>query len=212
MIDIIPKALYPLVPQAPGVPDLLRNAVQILDTATLGYLGLGDALGNLIGVPLTQWGVFNSNGQRIADYDSVFATAYRDEAIISDYPLEDGAFASYNKVEQPYDIAVTLHCGGSADRRGRFLAALHAARRSLELHSVLTPSKTHTNINWIGIDTRHEATAGANMEIVTLMGREVRNTAQAAYSEPQSEAAFRELDRGQLQPIPDTTIDLSNVV
>lgn len=211
-INIIPKALYPLVPKAPGVPALLRSGAQILDTATLGYLGIGDALNSIIGYPNTEWGVFNPKGAIFADYDSFNAMGYNNESSVSDYPVEQGGFASYNKVDAAYDMIVTLHCGGGADRRAKFLQACENARASLDTYSVLTPEKTYRNINFVDLQYRREETNGAYLLIVTLVGREIRNNTRADYSEPKATSAFKELDQGQLQPIDDVTIDTSGVV
>lgn len=201
-IDLIPKSLYPLVPNAPGVPALLRSGAQILDTATLGYLGIGNALNSIIGYPKTEWGVFDPSGSIFADYDSFNALqTYNNEASISDYPVENGGFASYNKVDSPFDIVATLHCGGNTDRRARFLQACENARASLDLYSVLTPERTFRNVNFVGLNMRRETTNGANMLIITLIGREVRQNTSANYSQPKSESAATVLDQGQLQPI-----------
>lgn len=212
-IITIPKALYPLVPMAPGVPALLRSAATLADTLTLGYLGIGDALNNIIGYPVVEWGLFDPSGKLFAQYDSFMAMpAYANEASISDYPVENGGFASYNKVDNPFDIVVTLACGGSVERRGAFKQACENARASLGMYSILTPEKTYRNVNIIGLNERREERSGVNMIIMTLIGREVRQNTSAAYSEPKSAAAFRALDQGQLQPIPDVNFDASGVV
>lgn len=211
-IDIVPKSLYPLVPQAAGVPQLLRSVAQLADTTTLGYLGIGDALNSVIGYPPVEWAVFNSKGEIFATYDSFFAFDYSNTATISDYPIEKGSFTSYNKVDLPYDIRVTLHCGGSTERRAAFVQACENARASLDMYSILTPEKTYRNINFIGIDKGSTSGEGVNIAIVHLLGKEVRDNTSAQYSEPKSAAAFKSLDQGQLQPIDDVTIDTSGVV
>lgn len=206
-IDPIPRALYPLVPKAPGVPAVLRAAATLADTVTLGYLGLSDSLNNLIGSEPVKWGVFDSNGAPIADYDSFISLDYQNQASISKYPVELGGFNSYNKVESPYDILVILSCAGSEDRRATFQSKIEAARKSLQLYSVFSPTKTYPNVNITTVAIRQELTEGANVTRAILSCEEVRQRAQADYSSP-----LNTLDNGQVQTVDDPTIDTSGVV
>lgn len=210
-IPTVPKSLYPLVPKAAGVPNVLRSGAQLLDTLTLGYLGIGDALADVIGTEPTRWGVFDSNGGKLADYDSVVAIDYRNDSKISDYPVESGGFASYNKVDNPYDVRVTLACGGSDDRRAAFLAAVQSARRALQLFTVLTPDATFQSCNIETLDYTRRITEGANMVYVQLGLREVRQTANAAYSTPRDPSGYDPQSKGQIQILSPDIYDFSGV-
>lgn len=204
-MDIIPKALYPLVPNAPGVPALLRNGVKVLDTLTLGVFGLSGALDSLIGAEPVQWGVFSQKtGLPVALADSVVSMDYRNGSRISDYPVEQGAFASYNKVATPYDVKVRMTCGGSQARRGDFVAAIEAASRSLDLYLVLTPERSYPSANIEAWEYRREVNNGAGMIIADLYLREVRETATAAFSTPKAPAAADLQAQGQVQTFPVT--------
>lgn len=210
-LDIIPKPLYPVVPQALGVPALLRSGATVLDTITLGYLGATDALNSIIGAPAVRWTVFDSNGKSIADYDSVLAFGYQNEARISDYPVEQGQFASYNKTDNPYDVMVTFTCGGSEARRTAFLAALESARSSLQTYTVTTPEYSYRNVNFVGIRTQRTVTNGATLLTVEMVGREVRNTTSATYSEPKSLSGYPTTEQGMIRGVDDPTFDASGV-
>jgi len=208
-ISIVPKALYPFVPQAAGVPALLRSGAAILDTLTFGQLGIADALGDIIGTGLESWGIFNSDGDPVADYDSIFSLDYDNQTKISDYPVELGGFASYNKVNNPYDIGIIITCGGSADRRADCLTALQLAKDSTDLYSVFTPTDTILDANIVGIGYSSRAEAGATLLSVRLTLREVRQTGQATMSAPQSPSAFLPQAQGQVQTVDDTQIDVT---
>lgn len=210
-IDLIPKSLYPFVPQALGVPALLRGGAQILDSITLGALGIGDALTAIIGAEPVKWGVFDTNGNPVADYDSVYATAYQNESRISDYPVEQGAFAAYNKVDNPFDVMVTLNCGGDEARRAAFLAACESVRKSLDLYAVMTPEYTFQNVNFTGINYQRSVRDGAYMVSVQLIGREVREK-NAAYSSPQDPGASDTVESGMVQSVDDPTLTVAGVV
>lgn len=211
-LDLIPKSLYPLVPQAPGVPPLLRNVARIIDSATLGYLGVSDALNGIIGAPAVRWTVFDDAGKSIADYDSVLAFGYQNEARISDYPVEQGQFASYNKTDAPYDVMVTFTCGGSEERRTAFLSALEAARESLQVYTVTTPEYSYRNVNFVGMRTQRSVREGATLLTVEMVGRELRNTTSATYSPPKSDAGYSTIEQGLIQTVDDPTFDVTGVV
>lgn len=202
--DIIPKSLYPVVPQALGVPALLRSGAQLLDTVTLGYLGASDALNSIIGSEPIKWGIFDNGGNLIGDYDSVLAVGYQNDSRISDYPVEQGQFASYNKVDNPFDVNVKLICGGSENRRATFLAACEMVRKSLQGYSVITPTATYQNVNFTSISTENTTQEGANIAIVTLTGREIRNTPTASYSDS--------TNLGAVQTVDDPNFDASGIV
>ncbi len=211
-IPVIPRSLYPVVPDLPGVPALLRSGARILDTITMGRFGFGDKLDALIGAEPVKWGVFSPGQIEIASYDSVFAVGIQNESHISDYPLEQGAFASYNKVETPFDVTVTLTCGGTEERRATFLSDLEEARHGLSLYSVMTPERTYENVNFVSLNIQRSTREGANMIIAQLVGREVREKASAAYSQPKEPAAQETVFTGQVQIISDPTFDATGVV
>jgi len=211
-IDLIPKALYPLVPQVAGVPALLRGGAAILDTLTFGKIGFGKALDDIIGADPSKWGVFDEQGQPIADYDSVFTVDYTNAAKISNFPVEDGGFTSYNKVATPYDIEVVLNCGGSDARRSTCLTALQLARDSIDLYSIFTPLDTILNANCVNLSYRHSATEGATILTAHMQFQEVRKTASSTYAAPKFPNAFDPQSGGQLQPVDDQTLDTSGMV
>lgn len=211
-IDIIPKSLYPLVPQAPGVPPLLRNVARIIDTVTLGYLGVSDALNGIIGAPAVKWAVFDDSGTPIADYDSVLAFGYQNEFRISDYPVEQGQFASYNKTNNPFDVVVTFTCGGSDERRTAFLTALENAKESLQTYTVTTPDYSYRNVNFVGIRTQRNSREGVTLLTVEMAGREIRNTGVSTFPTPKSDAGYPIVEQGMIQTVDDPNFDDSGVV
>lgn len=208
-IDLIPKPLYPLVPQVAGVPALLRGGAAIFDTLTFNTIGFGDALGDVIGTDPSKWGVFDDQGTPIADYDSVFSVDYTNNSRVSNFPVEEGGFTSYNKVATPYDVEVILNCGGSPARRSACLTALQLARDSVDLYSIFTEIDTILNANCVNLSYRHAAEEGAAILTARLQFLEVRNTATANFTNPKVPNAFDPQSGGQLQPVEDQTIDTS---
>jgi hypothetical protein len=186
-MDLIPKPLYPLVPNAAGVPAVLRSGARIIDGATGGLLGLSGAMDTLLGTSTEQWGIFSpSSGQSIAIADSVISIQYRNESRISNYPVEEGSFASYNKVASPYDVRIRMVKGGRQEDRSTFLSAIEFAASATDLFTVVTPEKTFENANIVGHDYSRETLNGAYVIIVDIDIQEVRTTAQTRFAETKS--------------------------
>jgi hypothetical protein len=212
-MPIIPKALYPLVPNAPGVPAMLRNVAKVADAATLGFLGISDALDLLIGAEQAQWGVFTKAGSPVAIADSVLGFDYRNGSKVSDYPVEQGAFASYNKVADPYEVRIRMVRAGSERERTDFIFALEAAAASLDTFEVRTPEISYLNANIDGFDYRRETTNGAGVIIAEIHLREIREVAAAAFSSPKSPSAADPQSQGQVQTesVPENIVTVTRI-
>lgn len=204
-LPIIPKSLYPLVPNVAGVPALIRNAARIVDTLTFGALGIG----NLLGAEPIRWGLFNTLGDPITDFDTILSVDMRDSCRVSNYPVENGSFKSYNKVENPYDARIVMTRGGTEAQRIEFINDLKFAKKSLQLLTIVTPEATYENATIEAFDYTRETTNGAGMIKAILTIVEVRQIAAAQYSAPKSVSAADPQSQGQLQTIPDVTIDAS---
>lgn len=206
--------LYPDVPAFRGVPQLVRSPtaaqIQALAIATAAIRG------RLWRSAATQpkWGIFKStnNDQPIVP-DTIFAFDNRNEARVSDFPVQAGAFASYNKVQVPYELTVRLTKAGSVDDRQRFLAAIEAAYKSLDLYYVLTPERTYIDVNIMRYEvTRRGANGAYFLTEVDVFFREIRqvaaqySTSVAATRNAQEPSARPSVSQGvvQPQPVPDS--------
>lgn len=210
--ELIPKALYPLVPQAPGVPPVLRGLARVADTATFGLLGLGGILDSLIGSAYPKWGIFDASSKEIALADSVLSLEYSNSRRISDYPLEQGSFSSFNAVENPFDVRITLTRAGSVSDRANFIDAIERVSKSLDLYSVVTPEKTYKSVSIEGFSFRREAQSGANKIIADIFVREIRQSLTTAFLDTKSPASIDPMSQGQVQGVDDATISLAGVI
>lgn len=207
-LPIIPKSMYPLVPNVAGVPALLRNSARILDTLTLGVLGIG----NILGQEPVRWTILNKDGDPVAEFDSILSVDMRSSSRISNYPVENGSFKSYNKVANPFDARVIGVRSGTEVQRQEFIDKLQAAANSLELLTIVTPEATYENANIEAFDYVRETTNGAGMIKAALTFVEIRQIKAAQYSSPKSISAADLQSQGQLQTIPDVTINASGFV
>ena len=149
------------VPNAPGVPSVSFAAGPI--SATVSLL-TSDAIGNLAGLfgLNQQWGIFQ-NGAAVITADNVAAVDYKQEWSISDYPVERGAFETYNKVSTPFDVRVRFTAGGSLGPRSELLSSIAAIAGNTQLYDVVTPEAVYTSVNIMHYDYRRTAQSGVGL-------------------------------------------------
>jgi hypothetical protein len=93
------------------------------------------------------WGVFDANGNQVLFPDSVLEFTNRQEYEVSDFPVQQGSFASYNKVIRPFEVQLRFSVAGSVSDRAAFLTDLAALAASIDLFSVVTPERVYQNVN-----------------------------------------------------------------
>ena len=197
----IPIPEFPDVPALPGVPPVLRDPLAEVDPLRLaGQLLTCDLLGILNDALRPVWGIFNKAGKRVISADTVTTLEYRGDSRVSDYPQEQGAFASYNKVQIPYEARVQLICGRLVPFRAKFLDQIEAAKQSTDLYKIVTPERVYTNANVVAYDTRREVKDGATLVKVNVHIEEIRVTAAAQFSNTQNPASANTASQGQVQP------------
>lgn len=197
----IPVPQYPDVPIAPGVPPVPRNPLApvfnvlllVADEITVARFFEGP-----------EWGIFDQGGLPVVIPDSVLAMDYRREWRLSDYPVEQGGFQTYDKVAVPIDLRVRLSCGGAAMPRGAFLAALDAAAQTLETYTVATPDVVYPNVNIIHTDYRRAREGGSGMLVVDVWLEEVRATVTTQFTNTKAPGGVADANSGPVQPVTPT--------
>jgi hypothetical protein len=130
---------------------------------------------------------------------------YAKETRVSDFPLERGGFAAYNKVELPATPIVTLRYTGNENNRKEFLAQIEAACKSTELYNVVTPEVTYLNYSIERFDYERRAARGTTLLEVWIYLKEIRQVS-AAFTEssrivdPVDLGATPTVDNGKVQP------------
>lgn len=205
------SARYPNVPDAPGVPRVFRleSAPPTPSVAPLA----GDALGGSQAARVT-WGIFTRGGGLALEPDNIVVVEPSREFRISDYPVEEGAFRSYNKVATPAVERVTLTKGGDVATRTAFLQRVEAMLESTELYTVVTPEAAYTNRNLVRRDMRRSADDGASLLKLELEMMEVRVSAASAFTSanaavdpgtaPRSASGANRVNVGPVQPVTPT--------
>lgn len=209
-------------------------------TIALASLGtLGTILLNAIQIQ-SQWGIFDANGNQLGSSSSggnsllaavvqstflgqgpILSTnsfEFKRETRVSDFPVEDGGFASYNKVVLPGEPTVRYCFSGSVADRTTFLTQLDAACQSTKLFSVKTPEITYLNYNITDYSIIRRADSGANLLIVELHLREIRQVsvsytnAPSPINQPQNPGANPSASGGIVQPANSDTSTLKSLI
>jgi len=238
----MPSIPYPAVPDYPGVPMLARVDAAVASSPSLA-IGLG-TLEGILGSALQQaprWGIFDSSGNQLgADTVaasgflanvgaallsqltgmtppilSTFCFDYMKETRISDFPVEGGGFADYNKVEMPANPVVTLALAGSESDRANFLNAIDAACKSTGLYMINTPEVVYVDYSVERYRYQRRAERGATLLLVEVSFKEIREVS-ATYAmvtptpitNPQDPAATAQVNAGtqQATPLPTSTL------
>ena len=118
------------------------------------------------------WGIYDQDGNAVFDVDSCVDFKFSDSAKVSDFPVEQGAFASYNKVIHPFQPKIRLAVGGK-DRIAALLVALADAVRSTDIYTVFTPEISYSNVMVEKYDYTRTATKGRNLLTVEVTLMEV---------------------------------------
>lgn len=184
----------------PGIPDI-PDFKGLVTSGTDALISFGGA--TLIRMIFgNQWGIFNQYGIPIMLADTVHSLKYNNNSQIAQAPVEKGSFASYNKVQNPYQATVTMiRGGGDVTKRGLFIAQLELLSKSTLLFHVITPEYVHINAAIVGYDYARDPNAGARMIIANIHLEEVRE-AKVTYEtkETKNPDDAPQVDGGEQQP------------
>jgi hypothetical protein len=188
------SALSPNVPDVPGVPPVMRD--QSFDATEVPLTTSGDETN---ADTASQWGLFDADGNEAVEADNTVAFELSAEARISDYPVEQGGFSSFNKVIVPYETHLVMTKGGSVEDRAQFLSILQNASQTTDLFSVTTPECTYLDMNITGVRRVATADRGSGLLTVELVLRKVRQTATLAFTATKEPAGASPVNDGSVQ-------------
>lgn len=183
------------VPNFPGVPQLLTgfaaaSSINLLSGNTV--TGWGTSLS-------PSWGVYQ-DGQSVIDFDSFLGIDYRQNWAIGDYPLEEGQFASYNKVNTPFDVRVRFASGLNDENRQAMLASVAQIAGDHQLYDVVTPEVVYQSVNVQRYDYRRESKNGVGLLVIELWLLEIRQVGVASPANTQSPSGVPTISGGTVAP------------
>ena len=154
-----------------------------------------DAISVLSAFSGPQWGVFLNGvqvvGQSVNNIINIVSGLgsgnfldldYRANFQISNYPVEQGAFQSYNKVQQPYDVAVTITAGGTVANRASLLSQVQAIIGSTDSYTILMPEGSLVGLNPVSYSYHRRHDSGLGLLMVTIVFEQVRPAGDPQFS------------------------------
>lgn len=182
------------IPNVPGVPALPSYSPGSI------VLMAFDILTSLFGFGGPEWGIFLDGAPALPEANSTLTFAYKRDWTISDYPVQDGAFETYDKVQVPFDVRVKIVSGSSGSERQELLDAVDDIGDSLDLFDIVTPEKVYSSMSVTHIDYDRSASTGVGMIQIELWFQEIRVTAAATFSNTASPTAAGQKGSGNVQP------------
>ena len=177
------------------------NGSPVIQAATVANLTVPGALsgfGSLPGVAAIAAAVGAPNIVPVTA--STIDFEYDQDRPISNYPQEQGAFQSYDKVTLPFDVKVRLACGGSTSRRQAFISTCLGIAASYALFDVVTPELTFTSVNCTRIGWKRSARHGVTLIVPELWFEQVPVTATTSFVNTQQPGNAGQQSVGNVQP------------
>ncbi len=134
----------------------------------------------------SQWGILNSEGisftgfgaSLIGAVQSMYSLNYNKQMAVADFPVEQGGFASYNKVEMPANPIIVLNFMGNVSDREQFINAIDVATKSTDLYTIITPEITYVNYTIEKYNYSRSAARGKTLISIQLYLKEIRQVSQ----------------------------------
>lgn len=161
-----------------GLPDLPPNIQAGISFGT----ALAAAATPLAPQVRPVWGLFKSGGvPALTGYRSCLGFQFTQDFRLPTHPIEQGGFATYNKVRLPYMPRLNYTVIGGQNAIGAFLTQVAALVGDTNLYTLVTPYLTRNNANAYHFDYTQTAQHGVSMLSVDIWVSEVRpaNTAFA---------------------------------
>lgn len=181
------------VPNLPGVPPLATYAAGVVTLVT------SDAIASLVSRFDPRWGLFQ-NGIKAITADSVSSFEYKQDWNVSDYPLEAGAFESYDKVSVPFTTRLRFTSGGNEVTRSLLLSSIKKIAGTLELFDAVTPETIYQSVNINHFDYRRTSQNGVGLLVVDVWCLQIKVDAVSAFSNTQAPAGANAASGGTVQP------------
>jgi len=182
------------VPILPGVP-AINSAIGVI--SQIADLLLGDTVSNLFG-DAQQWGIFQG-GDPVVTADSVVSMEFKKEWAISDYPVEEGSFETYDRVSLPFDARIRFSAGGSLASREALLSSIEAISGDTDLFDVVTPERVYTGVTISHYSYNRSARNGVGLLQVDVWVFQVNQNAMSVFGNTAAPDGADQVNDGPVQ-------------
>ena len=202
----VPTPPFPNVPPDNGVPSLFRDP--LVPVYTIRLIEADVVILSNINNLIPEYGIFTQGGSPVVIPNTIVALDYRKEARVSEYPVEQGGFQSYDKVQVPYDVRIRMGCDGSTTPKALFLSQIDNAYRAVtELYAVYAKDVQYQSATITHYDYRLERENGVGVLIVDVWLQEVRVTVQTSFTNTQTASGANAVNDGTVQTTTPTSAE-----
>lgn len=149
------------------------------------------------------WTITDENGSNIIAFTSFLDIDVRNDGQALSYPIEEGGFVNYNKVQSPLDIRVTLATQGTDIDFDAVITSLDRYQMDPEKVFVTTPDTYYGPMTVEGYSYRRKRESGAYLLIVELYLLEVREVqtqvGTTVISRPKNPTSASKVNTGKTQ-------------
>ena len=148
------------------------------------------------------WTILDHDKQTaVCSFDCFFAFGYRQQSVVLHYPTDDGSFLSYNKMNNPFTMEVSLIKNGLnfPFQKRDFINTIQKYVNEALLVDVVTPSGTYLNCTLSGLSFEQSAEEWADAIKADLTIKEVRllsssyKTVRELNAQSTTNSGFRQL-------------------
>ena len=114
------------------------------------------------------------DGKALIEFTSMLSMAVNSESSLPEEPLENGSFATYNRVVYSDRLEVRLGIEGDEAELPRAQDILKELKAGTDVFSLVTPDYEHQNLTLEGYDYTRDTSAGHGLLVVDLKLKEIR--------------------------------------
>ena len=120
------------------------------------------------------WRLVSESGGDAVEFSSMLTVSIEAGGQALTCPIEQGAFATYNKVQSPLSISLELGIGGEAYEQRAALDRLERMRSGLEKVALVTPYEYYPSLTLASFSHHREPGLANHALLVSLQLTEVR--------------------------------------
>ena len=140
-----------------------------------------------------QWGIYEpakppkpplkqTQAKLVLEVDGFLDFELSNASQVAGYRIEEGKFASYNKVDSPYNANIVLVKNGDEETLRKFLLDLDQISNDIKLYDIVTPQQVYSNANVVQYSYRRTAQEGYNTLYIYLSFVQILSTLELQFS------------------------------
>lgn len=131
---------------------------------------------------MTDWTLLKDDGSEGINFTSLIEIDVRSAGEVCAFPVEEGSFASYNKVEEALSINIVLARSGDKEDQEETLKQLTEFKESTDLLALSMPTAFYDNLSLESFNYSKSYGQGVNYLIAELELKEIREVETASYT------------------------------